>query len=57
MLSLFRHKRLKPPPQPTINVAEGYLPIESPQNLLAAEHRRQLLDRIWQYTEIGRAHV
>ncbi|CAH0156463.1 MobH family relaxase [Pseudomonas brassicacearum] len=53
MLSLFRHKRLKPPPQPTINVAEGYLPIESPQNLLAAEHRRQLLDRIWQYTALS----
>lgn len=55
MLSLFRHKRLKPPPQPTINVAEGYLPIESPQNLLAAEHRRQLLDRIWQYTALSHA--
>ncbi|MBS7432010.1 helicase/relaxase domain-containing protein [Pseudomonas syringae] len=53
MLSLFRQKRQKPPPPPTVNVAEGYLPIESPQSLLAAEHRRQLLDRIWQYTALS----
>ncbi|UII69696.1 TraI domain-containing protein [Pseudomonas sp. HN11] len=53
MLSLFRHKRQKPPPPPTVNVAEGYLPIESSQSLLAAEHRRQLLDRIWQYTALS----
>ncbi|WP_434701814.1 MobH family relaxase [Pseudomonas sp. D1-36] len=53
MLSLFRHKRQKPPPSPTVNVADGYLPIESSQNLLAAEHRRQLLDRIWQYTALS----
>ncbi|WP_413795640.1 MULTISPECIES: MobH family relaxase [unclassified Pseudomonas] len=53
MLSLFRQKRQKPPPPPTINVAEGYLPVESPQSLLAAEHRRQLLDRIWQYTALS----
>lgn len=53
MLSLFRQKRQKPPPPPTINVAEGYLPVESPHNLLAAEHRRQLLDRIWQYTALS----
>ncbi|MGN7934099.1 relaxase [Pseudomonas mediterranea] len=53
MLSLFRQKRQKPPP-PTVNVAEGYLPIESTQSLLAAaEHRRQLLDRIWQYTALS----
>ncbi|OCW18404.1 MobH family relaxase [Pseudomonas sp. S3E12] len=53
MLSLFRHKRQKPPPPPTVNVADGYLPIESSQRLLAAEHRRQLLDRIWQYTALS----
>ena len=53
MLSLFRHKRIKPPPTPTVNVADGYLPIESFQSLLAAEHRRQLLDRIWQYTALS----
>ncbi|VVO72875.1 hypothetical protein PS887_01390 [Pseudomonas fluorescens] len=53
MLSLFRQKRQKPPPPPTINVAEGYLPVESTHNLLAAEHRRQLLDRIWQYTALS----
>lgn len=53
MLSLFRRKRQKPSPPPTVNVAEGYLPIESAQSLLAAEHRRQLLDRIWQYTALS----
>jgi integrating conjugative element relaxase, PFL_4751 family len=55
MLSLFRRKRQKPPPPPTVNVAEGYLPIESAHSLLAAEHRRQLLDRIWQYTALSYA--
>jgi integrating conjugative element relaxase (TIGR03760 family) len=55
MLSLFRHKRQKPPPPPTVSVAEGYLPIESAHSLLAAEHRRQLLDRIWQYTALSHA--
>ncbi|WP_416363872.1 MobH family relaxase [Pseudomonas sp. NFX183] len=53
MLSLFRHKKQKPPPPPTVNVAEGYLPVESAHSLLAAEHRRQLLDRIWQYTALS----
>jgi len=53
MLSLFRRKRQKPSAPPTVNVAEGYLPIESSQSLLAAEHRRQLLDRIWQYTALS----
>lgn len=46
MLGLFRHKRQKPPPPPTVNVDEGYLPVESAHSLLAAEHR-----------QIGRAHV
>ncbi|MBW0238373.1 MobH family relaxase [Pseudomonas sp. D1HM] len=55
MLSLFRHKRQKPPPPPTVNVAEGYLSIESAHTLLAVEHRRQLLDRIWQYTALSHA--
>lgn len=55
MLSLFRRKRQKPPPPPTVSVAEGYLPIESAHSLLAAEHRRQLLDRIWQYTALSHA--
>ncbi|WP_421555576.1 MobH family relaxase [Pseudomonas kitaguniensis] len=53
MLSLFRRKRQKPSPPLTVNVAEGYLPIESAHSLLAAEHRRQLLDRIWQYTALS----
>ncbi|MCU7213669.1 MobH family relaxase [Pseudomonas sp. VE 196-7] len=55
MLSLFRHKRQKPPPPPTVNLAEGYLPVESAHSLLAADHRRQLLDRIWQYTALSHA--
>lgn len=53
MLSLFRHKRQKPPPPPTVNVAEGYLSLESAHTLLAVEHRRQLLDRICQYTALS----
>jgi len=53
MLSLFRHKRQKPPPPLTVSVAEGYLPIEPAHSLLAAEHRRQLLDRIWEYTALS----
>ncbi|WP_338922513.1 MobH family relaxase [Pseudomonas silesiensis] len=55
MLGLFRHKRQKPPPPPTVNVDEGYLPVESAHSLLGAEHRRQLLDRIWQYTALSHA--
>ncbi|WP_095129152.1 MobH family relaxase [Pseudomonas sp. Irchel s3h14] len=55
MLGLFRHKRQKPPPPPTVSATEGYLPIESAHSLLAAEHRRQLLDRIWQYTALSHA--
>ncbi|VVM68757.1 hypothetical protein PS673_01663 [Pseudomonas fluorescens] len=55
MLSLFRHKKQKPPPPPNVSVDEGYLPIESAHSLLAAEHRRQLLDRIWQYTALSHA--
>ena len=55
MLGLFRHKRQKPPPPPTVNVDEGYLTVESAHSLLAAEHRRQLLDRIWQYTALSHA--
>ncbi len=53
MLGLFHHKRQKSPPPPTVNVAEGYLPVESAHSLLAAEYRRQLLDRIWQYTALS----
>lgn len=53
MLNLFRRKRQKPPPPPTVNVAKGYLSIESAHTLLAVEHRRQLLDRIWQYTALS----
>jgi integrating conjugative element relaxase (TIGR03760 family) len=55
MFNLFRHKRPKPSPPLTVSVTEGYLPIESPHTLLAAVHRRQLLDRIWQYTALSHA--
>lgn len=55
MLSLFHHKKQKPPPPPTANVAEGYIPVESAHRLLAADHRCQLLDRIWQYTALSHA--
>ncbi|MEX5536975.1 MobH family relaxase [Pseudomonas syringae] len=53
MLSLFRRKRQKPSPPPTVNVAAGYLSVESAHTLLAVEHRRQLIDRIWQYTALS----
>ncbi len=53
MFTLFRRKRQKPPPPLIVSVAEGFLPIESAHSLLAAEHRRQLLDRIWQYTALS----
>ncbi|WKW30641.1 TraI domain-containing protein [Pseudomonas viridiflava] len=55
LFSPFRRKREKPPPLLTASVAEGYLPVESAHILLAAEHRRQLLDRIWQYTALSHA--
>lgn len=55
MFSLFHCKRPTPPPPLSVSVAEGYLPIESPHTLLAAEHRRQLLERIWQYTALSHA--
>ena len=53
MLNLFRRKRQKPSAPPTVNVAAGYLSVESAHTLLAVEHRRQLLDRIWQYTALS----
>ncbi|WP_448093130.1 MobH family relaxase [Pseudomonas lini] len=55
MLCMFRRKRQKPPLPLPLSAAEGYLPIESSHSLLAAEHRRQLLDRIWQYTALSHA--
>ena len=55
MFSLFHRKRPTPPPPLSVSVAEGYLPIESAHTLLAAEHRRQLLERIWQYTALSHA--
>ncbi|MDF9773274.1 MobH family relaxase [Pseudomonas baetica] len=34
-------------------VAEGYFLPESSESLLAADHRRRLLERIWQYTALS----
>lgn len=53
LLNLLRRKRQKPPPLLSANVTEGYLSVESAQTLLAVDHRRQLLDRIWQYTALS----
>ncbi|CAH0167162.1 MobH family relaxase [Pseudomonas mediterranea] len=53
LLNLFLRKRQKPPPVLSANVTEGYLSVESAQTLLAVDHRRQLLDRIWQYTALS----
>ncbi|WDG77533.1 MobH family relaxase [Pseudomonas chlororaphis] len=55
LLKLLCRKRQKPPPLLSASVAEGYVPIESAETLLAVEHRRQLLDRIWQYTALSHA--
>ncbi|MFS2068414.1 MobH family relaxase [Pseudomonas sp. CT11-2] len=53
LLNLFLRKRQKLPPLLSANVTEGYLSIESAPTLLAVDHRRQLLDRIWQYTALS----
>lgn len=55
LFNLFHRKWQKLPPLLTVSVTEGYLSIESAHTLLAAEHRRQLLDRIWQYTALSHA--
>jgi integrating conjugative element relaxase (TIGR03760 family) len=39
-------------PAPAL-VAEGYLLPESSESLLAADHRKRLLERIWQYTALS----
>jgi len=53
LLNLFLRKRQRPPPGLSSNLTEGYLSVESAQTLLAVDHRRQLLDRIWQYTALS----
>ncbi|TNB81537.1 relaxase [Pseudomonas sp. Fig-3] len=41
-------------PAPVL-VAEGYFLPESSESLLAADHRKRLLERIWQYTALSQA--
>lgn len=41
-------------PTPT-TIAEGFLLPQSAESLLAADHRRKLLERIWQYTALSEA--
>ncbi|NQD54085.1 DNA-binding domain-containing protein [Pseudomonas sp. CM25] len=40
-------------PEETKSAAEGFLPALSAESLLAAGHRKKLLDRIWQYTALS----
>jgi integrating conjugative element relaxase (TIGR03760 family) len=54
MLGWLRRKRSPPPPPLALSVADGYLPNASAPDLLAAAHRRQLLERIGQYTALSR---
>ncbi|WNN39116.1 MobH family relaxase [Pseudomonas inefficax] len=42
----------EPTPTP---IAEGFLLPQSAESLLAADHRRKLLERIWQYTALSEA--
>ncbi|MGF6395989.1 MobH family relaxase [Pseudomonas plecoglossicida] len=42
----------EPPPTP---IAEGFMLPRSAESLLAADHRRKLLERIWQYTALSEA--
>ncbi|MGE8049738.1 MobH family relaxase [Pseudomonas monteilii] len=41
-------------PTPTL-IAEGFMLPQSAESLLAADHRRKLLERIWQYTALSEA--
>ncbi|CRM33282.1 MobH family relaxase [Pseudomonas sp. 25 R 14] len=55
MFKLFGRGKRHTPPPPPLSVAQGYLPIKPAQQLLAAEHRRHLLERIWQSTALSHA--
>lgn len=51
-LALQKGEAAEPTPTP---FAEGFLLPQSAESLLAADHRRKLLERIWQYTALSEA--
>ncbi|HDS0918348.1 TPA: helicase/relaxase domain-containing protein [Pseudomonas putida] len=51
-LTFQKGEAAEPTPTP---MAEGFLLPQSAESLLAADHRRKLLERIWQYTALSEA--
>ncbi|AUA33418.1 relaxase [Pseudomonas sp. SGAir0191] len=51
-LTFQKGKVAEPAPTP---IAEGFMLPQSAESLLAAHHRRKLLERIWQYTALSEA--
>lgn len=51
-LTFKKGETAEPTPTP---IAEGFLLPQSAESLLAADHRRKLLERIWQYTALSEA--
>ncbi|PVZ36914.1 MobH family relaxase [Pseudomonas sp. CC120222-01a] len=51
-LTFQKGEAAEPPPTP---IAEGIILPRSAESLLAADHRRKLLERIWQYTALSEA--
>lgn len=54
MLELLRRKRQKAAIPPSESAAQHYTPVEAADTLLDADHRRQLLARIWELTALSR---
>ncbi|WP_409265121.1 MobH family relaxase [Pseudomonas sp. KCJK8521] len=52
-LTFQKGEAAEPTPTP---IAEGFMLPPSAESLLAADHRRKLLERIWQYTALSEAH-
>ncbi|MBK5000013.1 DNA-binding domain-containing protein [Pseudomonas sp. S31] len=51
-LTFQKGEAAEPAPTP---IAEGFMLPQSAESLLAADHRRKLLERIWQYTALSEA--
>jgi len=51
-LTFQKGEAAEPTPTP---IAEGFMLPQSAESLLAADHRRKLLERIWQYTALSEA--
>ena len=53
-LTFQKGEAAEPTPTP---IAEGFMLPQSAESLLAADHRKRLLQRIWQYTALSEAQV